>query len=234
MDMNQTVAQITTDDYRTAVVFKRFGIDFCCGGKKSVRQACEEKQVSIKELEKALEESTQNLISEYDYKDWEIGFLADHILNIHHSYVRKTIPSISQFLDKVVRKHTVRHAELPKVQELFNKVVEELESHMKHEEEIVFPAIKQLDESKKDNSPPPHFGSLENRISQLEKDHVIVGDLFKEMKHITNNLVPPVDACKTYNIVYSMLLEFETNLHRHIHLENNILFPKSMKLLEKN
>ena len=232
MNSGKTIAQITSEDYRTAVIFKKFGIDFCCDGKKTIKEACTEKNIQVEELISALNQSTQNLVTEPNYDEWGLDFLADYIIQTQHTYVSKKLPEIKPFLDKVMNKHGERHSELKKVHQFFSLIVKDLTGHMQKEEQILFPYIKELAISKKEQHelPAPGFGSVVNPINAMEQEHERAGDIFKEIRNLTNNLTPPADACKTYRIVFAMLDEFETNLHLHIHLENNILFPKAIKL----
>lgn len=232
MNSGKTIAQITSEDYRTAVIFKKFGIDFCCGGKKTIQEACTDKNIQVEELISALNQSTQNLVTEPNYDEWGLDFLADYIIQTQHMYVSKKLPEIKLFLDKVMNKHGERHSELKKVHQFFSLLVKDLTGHMQKEEQILFPYIKELAISKKEQHelPAPGFGSVVNPINAMEQEHERAGDIFKEIRNLTNNLTPPADACKTYRIVFAMLDEFETNLHLHIHLENNILFPKAIKL----
>jgi regulator of cell morphogenesis and NO signaling len=232
MDTKKTIAQITTEDYRTAIVFKKYGIDFCCGGKKSLEDACLESNIPIEQITSEIEQTYDNLVNELNYNDWELDYLIDHIIQKHHTFVRKYLPEIDQFLQKTVTKHGEKHPELENVQKLFFQVKQELTFHMQKEEQILFPFIKNMVECKRGNlkfSPAP-FGTVKNPIRMMEQEHEEAGDAFKEIRLISNNLQPPENACKSYKITYSLLDEFEKDLHLHIHLENNILFPKSIEL----
>ncbi len=228
----QTIAHCVANNYRTATVFKKYRIDFCCGGKVSIQETCEKNNVDEEKLLQELNEVTQQKSQEDVVEIYELDTLATHIVEKHHTYVLQRIPEIEPFLDKVVRVHGHTHPELIQVQENFQAVKEELLSHMQKEENVLFPYIKEMVEAKRNNIQPvlPFFGTIKNPISMMEMEHVSAGNSFKVIREITNNLTPPEGACNTYRVTFSMLDEFENDLHRHIHLENNLLFPKAILL----
>ena len=235
MDTNITLAEITANNYQTAVIFKKYGIDFCCGGKKTLQEACLENNIDESIIIGELESSNINSISQENYSEWNIDFLADYIVSTQHQYVRKNLPIIKDFLEKTVDKHSSNHPELIIVQKNYNQAYNELIPHMQKEEQILFPYIKQMIKMKELNRKmnESRFGTVRNPISMMEQEHEMAGALFKNIREISKNLTPPEDACKTYQVTYSMINEFEENLHFHIHLENNILFPKAIKLEEE-
>ena len=169
------------------------------------------------------------------YNEWGLDFLADYIVNKHHSYVNKNLPDIRAYADKVNRVHSSRHPELAKVHHMVEAVFAELSSHMMKEEKILFPYIKSLVNAK--NNPGSfeqgHFGTVQNPIKMMENEHEAVGQNMEELRKITDNYTLPQDACASYSLLYRMLDEFEDDLHLHIHLENNILFPKAIELEKK-
>ena len=223
-----------TQNIKAAHIFKKHGIDFCCGGGISVERACAKKEVDfsvlIEELA-AIDEVTSNA---YNYDNWDLSFLVDHIINVHHTYVEENIPLLIQYAKKVVKVHGHHYTEVVEINNLFTEVANELTAHMKKEELILFPYIKQLVKAEKENVKvsPPHFGTVNNPIQMLENEHENAGNIFKEIARLTNNYSPPEGACNTFKALYAKLDEFEQDLHQHIHLENNILFPKAI-LLEK-
>jgi regulator of cell morphogenesis and NO signaling len=164
--------------------------------------------------------------------DWSLDFLVDYIVNNHHQYVRRMIPVISLHSDKVASVHGQNHQETLQIADLFLAVREELEGHMMKEERILFPQIKQMVLNQKENSQfyPPPFGTIKNPIRMMELEHTSAGDALSKIRKLSNNYIHPEDACNTFKALYSELKEFEEDLHKHIHLENNILFPKSIKL----
>lgn len=230
----ETVAEIVAKDYRKAEVFKKLGIDFCCGGKKTLEKACREKGLDLLRVRKELEfsNSKANMAPSQDYNRWELDFLADFILNTHHRYVIQTIPRIFEFTQKIARVHGDRHPELHEVANIFLSISDELNRHMCKEEQVLFPYIKNLAETSRNNMQldPPHFGTIQNPIRMMEAEHEEVGELSFKLREITSDFTPPADACTSYRITFSILKEFEDDLFQHIHLENNILFPKAIEL----
>lgn len=228
-----TIGDLVTSDFRKAEVFKKFGLDFCCGGKKTLTKACKEKGLDVVQIEKELREiDAMSINSSHDYNNWDIGFLAEYILNTHHKYVKQAIPVIYEYTQKVAKVHGENHPEAIKIAEKFLIISDELNRHMCKEEDILFPYIKHLSEAKKSGMKiePSPFGTVGNPINLMEQEHELVGELFHDINELSFNYTPPVDACTTYKLSYAKLKEFEDDLHQHIHLENNILFPKAVKL----
>ncbi len=228
---NNTVAEIVTDNIKTAHIFKKFGIDFCCGGGITVQKACEKKKIDFDNLKKALEAATIDTSNFYNYKAWELDFLIDHIENIHHRYVEENIPLLLQYSNKVAKVHGHHYTEVVQINSLFTAVANELTLHMKKEELILFPYIKKLVANT--DFEKPQFGSVNNPIQMMEDEHEHAGDIFKTIATLSNNYTPPEGACNTFKALYAKLEEFEQDLHQHIHLENNILFPKAILLEQK-
>src|SRR3989339_544175 len=229
---DQTIAQCVANNYQTATIFNKYKIDFCCGGKISIHEACQKNNVDEEMLLQELNETTKQKPQEDIAENYELDILANHIVEMHHAYVRQRIPEIEPFLDKVVRVHGQKHPELKKVQENFQAVKEELLSHMQKEENVLFPYIREMVEARKNNTQlaPPFFGTIKNPINMMEMEHESAGNSFKEIREVTNDLTLPDGACNTYRVTFSLLYEFENDLHRHIHLENNVLFPKAIML----
>lgn len=240
MDLtNTTIGEIVRADYRTSDVFKKYGIDFCCGGGKSIAAACEEQALDvdtiIEEIKKTVATAKGN-DSGLPYDEWPLDLLANYVQKIHHGYVTKAIPVLTAYLDKIAQVHGDRHPELFEIKELYAETAGELTKHMKKEELMVFPYIQklmQLEGAGATELPTPAFGSIAALIDQMEEEHEEEGDRFKKIAALSNNYTPPQDACNTYMVAFQKLKEFEEDLHLHIHLENNILFPKS-KELEKS
>jgi len=228
---NKTVADVVSENIKTAHVFKKYGIDFCCGGGITIDKACEKKNLDYSQLKEELLK-VDDAPKAYNYNSWKLDFLIDHILNIHHAYVEESIPLILQYSNRVAEVHGHHYTEVLKINTLFNEAANELASHMKKEENILFPYIKSLLQTEIAKEPlnSPSFGSINNPITMMEMEHEAVGDIFKEIARLTNNYTPPEDACNTFRALYAKLDEFEQDLHQHIHLENNILHPKSKQL----
>lgn len=226
---SQTIGEIVAQDYRTAGVFKRFGIDFCCGGKRPLKETCEDKGIDAALVEQELSVLQQQPSAvQTNFQDWSADFLADYIVNHHHAYVRKTIPEITSFAEKVARVHGKRHPETLEIFYNWQALASELSAHLLKEENILFPYIKKLANHKENMLPP--FGTVENPIHMMESEHEDAGELMRNIRNLSSDFTPPADACTTYRVLFSFLAEFETDLHEHIHLENNILFPKAIEL----
>lgn len=226
-----SIGELVAKDLRKAEVFKKFNIDFCCGGKKTLSQVCNDKQINIKEVETELEklDSTTESVSQ-NYNEWSLDFLVDFIINTHHKYVKNSLPVLLEYTAKVAKVHGKEHLEVVAIYDLFKEASDELNSHMMKEENVLFPYIKQLVNEKNLINEGCSFGTVKNPIRMMEHEHDVVGNIFKTIRELSNDYTPPEDACTTYKLSYKKLEEFENDLHQHIHLENNILFPKSIKL----
>jgi regulator of cell morphogenesis and NO signaling len=229
----ETIGEIVAKDYRKAQVFKNMGIDFCCGGKKTIAEVCEKKGIDPTELERQLSSiKGDSANSETDFQKWDLGFLSDYIINTHHQYVKDNTAFILEIAQKVARVHGDRHPELIRVAELFSRAGNDLTLHMMKEEKILFPFIKQLAHIYKSGGtvPAADFGKISTPIQVMESEHEQVGGDFETIRELTNNYQLPVDACSSYTILFKKLEEYENDLHRHVHLESNILFPKAIQL----
>ncbi|CAM1369694.1 iron-sulfur cluster repair di-iron protein [Tenacibaculum xiamenense] len=229
---SKTVANYVTENIKTAHIFKKHGIDFCCGGNISLEKACEKNEINFKTLLKEL--SCVDVVNDVneDYDNWDLDFLMTHIENKHHTYVRDSLPILSEYANKVAKVHGTHYPEVLKINKLFHEVANELISHLQKEEQILFPFIKQLVVAKKEGRKrvTPPFGTINNPINMMEHEHDNAGDVFKTIAKLTNRYSPPPHACNTFRALYSKLQEFEQDLHKHIHLENNILHPKAIAL----
>ncbi len=229
----ETLGEMAAKDLRKAQIFKNYGLDFCCGGKKTVKEACAEKGIDVVIVEQELMEADKNVTrQELHYNDWSLDFLIDFIVNTHHSYLLKTLPNLLFYASKVAKVHGEGHSELNRIDQLVQGINEELMSHMEKEEKILFPFIKELVQAKNASNAVEnnHCGSVQNPIHAMENEHEFVGGHLEELRKLTNNYLLPEDACASYTVLYSTLEEFEEDLHMHIHLENNILFPKAIAL----
>jgi regulator of cell morphogenesis and NO signaling len=197
-----------------------------------LKDVCTEKNVDWQKVVNELSNLSNNVNGKENPDDWQLDFLVDYIVNNHHQYVRRMIPVISLHADKVASVHGKNHPETLKIADLFLAVREELEIHMMKEERILFPQIKQMILTQKEKGQyfAPPFGSIQNPIRMMEYEHTSAGDALSQIRELSNNYTHPEDACNTFKALFSELKEFEEDLHKHIHLENNILFPKSIEL----
>ncbi|GHA46747.1 iron-sulfur cluster repair di-iron protein [Salinimicrobium marinum] len=232
---SKTVADLVTENIQTAHVFKKYGIDFCCGGGISVKRAAEKAAIRYEDLEKDLLGVENTTGRTNNYNSWKLDFLTDHIINVHHAYVQENIPLIYQYALRVVRVHGSNYPELVQIQRLFSEISRELRAHLKKEEEILFPFIKKMVKAKKEGTDfsPPDFGTVDNRIKMMETEHEEAGGILRQISALSNKYIPPQEACNTFRAFYAKLEEFEQDLHQHVHLENNILFPKALNLEKK-
>lgn len=233
---NTIIGELVAQDYRTASIFKKYGIDFCCQGNRTIIDACKAKNIDqTKVMSDLLAVKNSNETGTTDYQSWPIDLLADYIEKKHHRYVEEKIQEIKPYLDKICRVHGNRHPELFEINEHFNATAGELAKHMKKEELILFPYVRKMVKAKQVNSKieAPHFDTVQNPIAMMMHEHSHEGERFRKIEELSNNYTPPHDACNTYRITFALLKEFEQDLHLHIHLENNILFPKTIELENK-
>lgn len=231
--MNETIGQVVAENFRTAAVFYNYGIDFCCRGNRIINDVCEKKNIDSNKLESELREALKAARRGVDDpRTWPLAKLIDHIIPTHHHYIEEKSPIILQFLAKLCKVHGENHPELFEIHEHFKFTVGDLAAHLKKEELILFPQIKKLENANNAGTPwtPPGFGTVKNPIAMMMQEHEAEGDRFVKIRDLSNNYIPPADGCNTYKITYAMLDEFEKDLHRHIHLENNILFPRAIEL----
>ncbi len=230
---DETLGQIAAKDLRKAQIFKKYGLDFCCGGKKTVKQACAEKGLDVTRVEQELQQAdTLPSSRPIPYGEWSLDFLADYIVNTHHSYVKKNLPDIKAYAEKVMRVHGGRHAELIQIHQLVEEINAELSAHLIKEERVLFPYVKDLIAAKNNiqSLHAAHLGTIQNPINLMEMEHEMVGKNLDKIRELSDNYTLPEDACASFSLLYRLLDEFEEDLHLHIHLENNILFPKAIEL----
>lgn len=228
----KTIGQFVKDDYRTAQVFQQHGLDFCCGGNRTIKEACKKKDLNPDEIFRDLEQIKTSGIKEDNYSQWSLDFLVDYIVNNHHKFTRNKLPEIGKYAKKVAKVHGERHEELNEIYYEFTMLHTEIFNHLDKEERILFPYIKELVEADKNDKKPkvPEFGEAANPIAMMEDEHDEAGDSMAKIRKLSNDFTPPPDACTTYRLLYQNLEGFEKDLHKHVHLENNILFPKALEL----
>jgi regulator of cell morphogenesis and NO signaling len=229
INIEPTIGEIVANDFRAASMFKEAGIDFCCGGNKSLSDACKEKGADESHLIQQLETLAQTPVSgAMNFKEWELGFLSDYIVNTHHKFVLKNLPELVFYTQKIANVHGDHHPELIEVESLFAKINEELLQHLKNEEEVLFPAIKEAEKS----ISPEVKSTIVSEITRMQGEHEFAGGAMDKINVLTNNYFIPEDACNTYRVSLKLLEQFEDDLHVHVHLENNILYPKALKLAQ--
>ncbi|MEX0845560.1 MAG: iron-sulfur cluster repair di-iron protein [Balneolaceae bacterium] len=221
------VGQIVAEDYRTAQVLRSYGLDFCCGGGKSLEDACISKKIEVNEVVSELNALDMTDNTGDNYNEWELDFLVDYIVNNHHSFVQKMLPELNFYAEKVARVHGQRRSELLDILQKVRLLSEEMLGHLQKEEEDLFPQIKELVRQNK-------AGSVKAAIVEsLEDEHDKAGALMAEIEELSNGFKPPEDACASYRVFFQNLEGFQKDLHKHVHLENNILFPKALELEQR-
>ena len=226
--MDKTIAEIVSDDISTASVFKKYHLDFCCGGGKTIAKACEKTNINMEDILYDLQNANiNNSNPNLNFKDWKPDFLMDYIVNVHHTFITENVDIINEFAQKVATVHGTHNPENIEIASLFAQLSEELIAHLKKEEDILFPAIKQMINSSNNDF---DFGMIESPVKMLEEEHDQAGDIIKKIQQLSNYFSTPDYACNTYKALYHKLEEFTNDLFQHIHLENNILFPKVRKM----
>ena len=230
--LETTVGQLVTQRPGRARVFEAFGIDYCCGGKKPLAEAIREKGLDPRTVVRILQTFDEQAPS--DERDWSkssLAALADHIELTHHAYLKSELPRLEYLVNKVANRHGSHTPRLVELARIFAAFKLELESHMHKEEAVLFPVCRQMERA---SAPQQlHCGSVENPIAVMIREHDDAGDALKRMRELTNDYTPPADACNTYRALFDSLRELEQDMHRHVHKENSILFPKALELEQK-
>jgi regulator of cell morphogenesis and NO signaling len=237
MNLNtaKTVREVALEMPAATRVFEKLGIDYCCGGNKSLEDACGAANLEIEQVLNSLESAATAAGNRREGSDWRAGPLADliaYITNTHHKYTRAEIGRLGPLFEKVISVHGEKHRELVDVRDRFRALAQELSTHMMKEEMILFPYIERLEEAVIEGAPvlPPPFGTVQRPVASMMQQHDSAGNLLRSMRSLTNNYQPPASACVSYKTLYAALTEFERDLHQHIHLENNVLFPRAIEL----
>ncbi len=228
-----SLAKIVLLKPSAAAIFERHHLDFCCKGKQTLQEALANNQALYAEVHNELEvlfsKNGQN--EKNNFETYSLTELAEFIIGKHHKYVKEILPVLYTHTQKIAEKHGDRHPELIQIAEIFSTIKSEFEQHLMKEEEILFPRIKMIEEihlGKRDKS---EMLNIIGPVQMMMAEHENAGKLTHEIMELTNNYNPPADACTTYKIAFMELQEFELDLHQHVHLENNILFPKAMEMM---
>jgi len=231
----RTVRELALENTAATRVFEKLGIDYSCGGNKSLGDACRASNLSVDQVIDSLEMAEEAAHAAQKDRNWQTEPLADliaHIENTHHKYTREEMARLVPLLDKVCSVRGKNHPELQQVRASFLSLVQELTMHMMKEERVLFPYIVRMEEAviQKDPVLPPPFGSVQNPVSMMEHEHDSARNALRAMREASCGYTPPGDACISYQTLYKALAEFEADLHQHIHLENNILFPRAIAM----
>lgn len=227
-----TVGQIVADNFGNAEIFDKYGIDFCCHRSVLLPEASQKAGADVNEVIKNIENATLSTSESIDFKSWPLDLLVDYILKIHHRNIRSKGPKLQELLDKVCHVHGNKHPTLYNVQVLFQQSLSDLNQHLDKEELVLFPYIYEMVKAKLDNTVLQEFhcGSIQAPISVMLAEHDAEGERYRHIERLTNGYSAPDDACDSYRLLLQELKDFETALHQHIHLENNIVFPRAIEL----
>jgi len=234
LDATKTVRELAVEVPNATRVFEKLGIDYFCGGKKPLAEACNTAGLQVEEVLKALETARPSAVSEYDLPSGSLAELIDHIVRTHHKFTRDEIARLQALLEKVCSVHGERHPELLSIRQVFSGLAQELTLHLMKEENVLFPYIIRMEEAvvQKDPVLPPPFGTVQNPVRMMMQEHDSAGGALRQIRAASSNFAVPADACISYRTLYQALEGFEADLHQHIHLENNILFPRAVEMEE--
>jgi regulator of cell morphogenesis and NO signaling len=234
MDTSEkTIGEIVAADYRTAKVFVNHGIDFCCGGNVALAITCTEKGIDLAAITRELDAVKSGPVERsQNYASWELPFLADYIINAHHTYLKENTEQIAGYAHKIAGVHGAHHPEVIEIATIFEKIAVDMAAHLREEEEVFFPAIKRAYATRKAGSAAEtkDIETIKTSLKKLSQEHEGIGDAVHTIRHLAKEYAIPGDVCNTFVVTYQKLKEFEDDLHKHVHLENNILFPKAAQL----
>lgn len=233
LKLDKTVRELAVETPNATRVFEKFGIDYCCGGKQSLDQACRSAGLHVDEVLKALEAAASSSTESAPPVD-SLAELAAYIIRQHHTFTRDEIVRLEALLNKVCSVHGTRHPELLRIQDLFAGLSQELTMHLMKEENVLFPYIIRMEEAvrKHEGFRPPPFGTVQNPVRMMTQEHDGAGEALRKIRQESGDFNPPADACVSYRTLYHALQGFEADLHQHIHLENNVLFPRAIEMEE--
>jgi len=217
-------------------VFEKFGIDYCCGGHRTLSDACQEAGLPVEDLSRSLEEAGRapQPGAGRDWRQESLTALTEYIIQTHHFFTRQELDRLEKLFDKVCSRHGENHPELFEAQKTFNQLKQDLIPHMLKEEQVLFPYITRMEVVANDGQaiPPPFFGTVRNPVRMMMMEHDTAGALLKQLRDLTNGHTTPPDGCISFQTLYQALAAFQADLHQHIHLENNILFPRAVEMEE--
>ena len=227
-----TVGELAATMPQTARIFEKFGIDYCCGGRRTLTDACASEGKDLNEILSAIESASAKANTDANYSSLGQAQLVNHIVTTHHAFTRAEIARLSKLIERVVAAHATRHPELLSVQNVFGNLADDLVPHMVREENVLFPYIAKIEASVAAGSscPMPPFVTVQNPIRMMLFEHDLAGELLRELRRMTSDYTPPADGCISYKALYSALENFEQDIHQHIHLENNLLFPRAVEM----
>lgn len=232
-ESERTIGEIVANDYRTAKVFENHKIDFCCGGNVALDAVCKSKGIDLAAIIRELHAARSEPIEQnQNYASWELPFLADYIINAHHTYLKENTGQIAAYAHKIASVHGTHHPEVIEIAAIFDAIAADLTAHLQEEEDVFFPTIKRIYAARKAGSTPAEndIETVRTSLRKLSHEHEVIGDAIHSIRHLAKEYTIPGDVCSTFVVTYRKLKEFEDDLHKHVHLENNILFLKASQL----
>jgi regulator of cell morphogenesis and NO signaling len=234
VDIRRPVRELAVEHPAATRILEAFGIDYCCGGGQSLEAACQAANLPVGQVVQSVE-SAITAAPQQPESSWNsvpLAALSDHIVSTHHAYVKSELPRLQRLIAKVVMAHGDRHPELADIQTVFHAAGRELTMHMMKEEQMLFPYIEALEAAGAEGRavPPPRFGTVRNPVQMMMMEHDAAGEALRRIRVLSNDYTTPADACPSYQTLYRALAEFEADLHQHVHLENNILFPRAIEI----
>jgi regulator of cell morphogenesis and NO signaling len=236
ISMEKTVGQMVAENPEAARIFEQAGIDYCCGGQRGLEEACSKAKMSFGEVAALLEQAAANRsAADRDWLRAGQAELVEHIVSTHHGYVRQELPRLTALIAKVQGVHGKNHPELAQIARTFADISNEMTMHMMKEENILFPYIVDMEKAAqgKGPQPVPMFGTVQNPVRMMMNEHDSAGANLKAIRELSGDYTPPADGCTSYRVLYEALAAFEADLHTHIHLENNILFPRAIEMEQR-
>jgi regulator of cell morphogenesis and NO signaling len=235
VNREKTVRELALENAVATRVFEKLGIDYCCRGNRTLEQACHAANISVDQVLKSLAEDQLSSPANSTDHNWQtepLGDLVSHITDTHHKYTRGEIARLTPLFAKVCSVHEANHPELLELRDVFTGLTQELTVHLMKEEKVLFPYIIRMEEAVIEKAPilPPPFGTVQNPVAMMEHEHDSAGNALRAMREISRGYAAPSDACVSYQTLYKALAELEADLHQHVHLENNILFPRAMEM----
>lgn len=234
IDPANSIVTIVQEDYRTADIFIKYGINYCCEGTISLQDACNSRNLDLDEVKTKLEKAQQKTIvlHPFDYSKWKVDFLIDYIINVHHAYLENIMPVLLEQVTSFVNKHKKEYPYLLDVLKTFDQLINHLTIHIRHEEEITFPYMKQIDNAykRKESYGNLLVRTLRKPLINHEDEHLKLNTLFSKLKELTNNYSSPANACINLQVIFHKLEEFDDDMTQHKYLEDEVLFPKVMKM----
>jgi len=230
---NMTIGAFVAEDYRIADVFEKYGIDFCCGGQATLAATCQEKGLSLTKILQEIEIVGKEPVGRSEnFAAWPLPFLIDYIVNTHHAYLKENDEQIVAYARKIAEVHGAHHPEVIEIAAIFAQIADDMAVHLKAEEEVFFPAVKRVDLAVGSGQNPQNDDRvlIKSELTKLHREHEEIGDAIHKVRHLAADYAIPEDVCNTFVVTYRKLKEFEDDLHKHVHLENNILFLKAAQL----